>query len=130
MKKKPRQTGQNMGAEGDPSGRVTRELTRTEWRMIQLLRRPWPPLDPEMMSAAVLDFMLACEKDLGLNPQKLEDLTGIPTQHHLRLHPKDPKANRPHVTVFTLIRWISGVKFHPLMAAVTFFGWMEKKWQR
>jgi hypothetical protein len=32
MKKKPRQTGQNMGAEGDPSGRVTRELTRTEWR--------------------------------------------------------------------------------------------------
>jgi hypothetical protein len=32
MKKKPCQTGQNMGAEGDPSGRVTRELTRTEWR--------------------------------------------------------------------------------------------------
>ena len=108
---------------------VTREVTRMEWRMIQLLRRPWPPLDPEMMSAAVLDFMLACEKDLGLNPQKLEDLTGIRTQHHLRLHPKDPKANRPHVTVFTLIRWITGVKFHPLMAAVTFVGWLEKKWR-
>ena len=33
MKKKPRQTAHNLGAEGAPSEKVTRELTRTEWRV-------------------------------------------------------------------------------------------------
>ena len=127
MKKKPRQTAHNLGAEGAPSEKVTRELTRTEWRVIQRLRRPLPPLDPENVNGAMLDFMLACEAELHLSPQRLQDLTGIRMQHHRKMHPQDPKASKPHVTVFTLIRWITGVKFHPLMAAVAFFGWLEKK---
>ena len=97
-----------------PKGKFLMEVTAEERCMVELMRVNELRLDPEAFNHGLLKTMLDVEKAKHLSPCKVEKMAGIPHQYHQKMHPTDPATVEPHISLFTFLRWCSGLQVSAL----------------
>jgi hypothetical protein len=97
-----------------PEGMSLMAVSEDERLIIEMLRVEELELDTEAFDHWVLKAMLEVETRHKISTKRLEHLTGITHQHHLKLHPSDADAAEPHLSLFTFIRWCGGLRVSAL----------------
>ena len=114
MRAKQSQANPSAEGKGLPEKKILMEVSADERRFLELLRVDELRLDPEAFNHGLLKTMLDVEKAKHLSPCKVEKMTGIPHQYHQKMHPTDPATVEPHISLFTFLRWCSGLQVSAL----------------